>query len=116
VSCHGWSGESPVSSMATLTGSWAVNDPGATNVAQIVISGTKRHVPEDRACRCPSFGNIYTRRGYRGGGQLCDRALRLKGIEAQRQRTSPSCASRRRSRFFYPQISFHQRQGRGHRH
>ncbi len=59
VSCHGWSGESPVSSMATLTGSWAVNDPGATNVAQIVISGTKRHLPEG-ALSMPSFGNIYT--------------------------------------------------------
>jgi len=59
VSCHGWSGESRVSSMATLTGSWAVNDPGATNVAQIVISGTKRHVPED-ALSMPAFGASYS--------------------------------------------------------
>ena len=55
VSCHGWTGESPVSPMATLTGAWAVNDPAATNVAQIVISGTKRHTP-DGALSMPAFG------------------------------------------------------------
>lgn len=59
VSCHGWSGESAVSPMATLTGAWAVNDPVATNVAQIVISGTKRHTPED-ALSMPAFGRSYT--------------------------------------------------------
>jgi len=59
VSCHGWSGESPVSPMATLTGAWAVNDPAATNVAQIVISGTKRDTPEG-ALSMPAFGNAYS--------------------------------------------------------
>jgi mono/diheme cytochrome c family protein len=59
VSCHGWSGESGISPMATLTGAWAVNDPAATNVAQIVISGTKRHTP-DGALSMPAFGNAYT--------------------------------------------------------
>jgi mono/diheme cytochrome c family protein len=59
VSCHGWSGESPISSFATLTGAWTVNDPGATNVAQIVISGTKRHTPAD-AVSMPAFGNAYS--------------------------------------------------------
>jgi mono/diheme cytochrome c family protein len=59
VSCHGWSGESPVSPFATLTGAWAVNDPSATNVAQIVISGTRRHVPAD-AISMPAFGNAYS--------------------------------------------------------
>ena len=59
VSCHGWSGESAVSPTATLTGAWAVNDPAATNVAQIVISGTKRHTPED-ALSMPAFGHAYT--------------------------------------------------------
>jgi len=59
VSCHGWSGEGPVSTMATLTGASAVNDPGATNVAQIVISGTKRHTPEG-ALSMPAFGHSYT--------------------------------------------------------
>ena len=45
VSCHGWSGESLSHLSPRFTGAWAVNDPGATNVAQIVISGTKRHTP-----------------------------------------------------------------------
>src|ERR1700691_1742904 len=59
VSCHGWTGESPVSPSATLTGGWTVNDPGATNVAQIVLSGTKRHTPEG-ALSMPAFGNAYS--------------------------------------------------------
>ena len=59
VSCHGWSGESSISLFATLTGAWAVNDPGATNVAQIVISGTKRYTPEG-AVSMPAFGNGYS--------------------------------------------------------
>src|SRR5579863_4416702 len=59
VSCHGWSGESPIAPFATFTGAWAVNDPGATNVAQIVISGTKRHAPAD-AVSMPAFGNAYS--------------------------------------------------------
>jgi len=59
VSCHGWSGESPIAPFATFTGAWAVNDPGATNVAQIVISGTKRHTPAD-TISMPAFGNAYS--------------------------------------------------------
>ena len=59
ASCHGWTGESPVSPFATLTGAWAVNDPGATNVAQIVISGTRRRTPDD-AVSMPAFGNAYS--------------------------------------------------------
>jgi mono/diheme cytochrome c family protein len=59
VSCHGWTGESSLSPFATLTGAWAVNDPSATNVAQIVISGTRRHSPPD-AVTMPAFGNAYS--------------------------------------------------------
>jgi mono/diheme cytochrome c family protein len=59
VSCHGRTGESSISPFATLTGAWAVNDPSATNVAQIVISGTRRHVPED-AVSMPAFGTVYS--------------------------------------------------------
>jgi mono/diheme cytochrome c family protein len=59
VSCHGWTGESPISSFATLTGAWAVNDPSATNVAQIMISGTKRDTPKD-AISMPAFGDAYS--------------------------------------------------------
>jgi mono/diheme cytochrome c family protein len=59
VSCHGWTGESLLSPFATLTGAWAVNDPSATNVAQIVISGTRRHTPPD-AVSMPAFGSAYS--------------------------------------------------------
>jgi mono/diheme cytochrome c family protein len=59
VSCHGWTGESSISPFATLTGAWAVNDPSATNVAQIVISGTRRHTPEN-AVSMPAFGSAYS--------------------------------------------------------
>jgi mono/diheme cytochrome c family protein len=59
VSCHGWTGESSISPFATVTGAWAVNDPSATNVAQIVISGTKRHTPAD-AVSMPAFGAAYS--------------------------------------------------------
>jgi mono/diheme cytochrome c family protein len=55
VSCHGWTGESPISPFATLAGTWAVNDPSATNVAQIVISGTRRSTPPG-AISMPAFG------------------------------------------------------------
>ena len=59
VSCHGWTGESSISSFATLTGSRTVNDPSAINVAQIVISGTRRHTPAN-AVSMPAFGSAYS--------------------------------------------------------
>jgi len=59
VSCHGWTGESPISPFATITGAWAVNDPTAINVAEVVIHGTKRHHPPD-AISMPAFGNAYS--------------------------------------------------------
>jgi mono/diheme cytochrome c family protein len=60
VSCHGWSGKSAVSRFATLTGSAAVNDPSAANVAQIVISGTRRLTPDYGALSMPSFGHAFS--------------------------------------------------------
>ena len=59
VSCHGWTGESSVSPMATLTGAAAVNDPSGTNVAQIVLWGTTRLTP-DGALSMPAFGHAYS--------------------------------------------------------
>jgi mono/diheme cytochrome c family protein len=59
VSCHDWTGKSAISPFATLTGAWAVNDPAATNVVQIVISGTKRRNPPD-AISMPAFGDAYS--------------------------------------------------------
>jgi mono/diheme cytochrome c family protein len=59
VSCHGWTGESPISPFATLTGALSVNDPSAINIVQIVLSGTRRQTPED-AVSMPAFGNAYS--------------------------------------------------------
>jgi mono/diheme cytochrome c family protein len=59
VSCHDWTGDSAATPLATLTGSRAVNDPGATNVAQIVISGTRRHTPPG-AVSMPAFGGSHS--------------------------------------------------------
>jgi mono/diheme cytochrome c family protein len=58
VSCHGWSGDSPLTPFATLTGARAVNDPTAINVAQVVISGTRRQMPG--AVSMPAFGSAYS--------------------------------------------------------
>jgi mono/diheme cytochrome c family protein len=59
ASCHSWTGVSPISQFATISGSRAVNDPTATNVAQIVISGTMRHVPAG-VISMPAFGSSYS--------------------------------------------------------
>ena len=59
ASCHSWSGVSPISAFATLTGARAVNDPSATNVAQIVISGTSRITPPG-VLSMPAFGSAYS--------------------------------------------------------
>ncbi len=59
VSCHGWSGVSDVSPYATLTGARAVNDPHATNVAQIVLAGMKRTSPAG-ITEMPGFGDAYS--------------------------------------------------------
>src|SRR5271163_550999 len=45
VSCHNWTGVSAITPFATIAGARAVNDRTATNVAQIVISGTLRSSP-----------------------------------------------------------------------
>src|SRR5215470_7883469 len=58
ASCHSWTGVSALSPFATISGSRAVNDPAATNVAQIVISGTQRFTPG--AMSMPAFGSTYT--------------------------------------------------------
>ena len=58
VSCHDWTGVSALSPFATISGSRAVNDPSATNVAQIVISGTRRFT--SGGLSMPAFGSTYT--------------------------------------------------------
>jgi mono/diheme cytochrome c family protein len=59
VSCHSWTGVSAISPFATIAGTRAVNDPTATNVAQIVISGTTRHTPRG-VVSMPAFGSIFS--------------------------------------------------------
>ena len=59
VSCHNWTGVSAISPYATIAGTRAVNDPHATNVAQIVISGTTRQMPPG-VLSMPAFGGIYS--------------------------------------------------------
>lgn len=59
ASCHAWTGVSPVTHYATLTGVRAVNDPTATNVAQAVIHGVNRETPQGRIFM-PAFGAGYS--------------------------------------------------------
>jgi mono/diheme cytochrome c family protein len=59
VSCHSWTGLSAVSPFATISGARGVNDASATNVAQIVLSGTVRHSP-DGVVSMPAFGASYS--------------------------------------------------------
>ena len=55
--CHGWTGESPVLSNATLTGVRAVNDPTATNIVQAVLSGAPA---AGGGTGMPAFGSAYS--------------------------------------------------------
>jgi mono/diheme cytochrome c family protein len=57
--CHDWSGVSPVIPYATLTGVRSVNDPTATNVVQVILSGAHRQFADERATM-PAFGDAYS--------------------------------------------------------
>ncbi|MBN9555296.1 MAG: cytochrome c [Alphaproteobacteria bacterium] len=59
ASCHDWTGISPLSKYATLTGARAVNDPSATNVAQAIITGVDR-TTEQGHIFMPAFGDAYS--------------------------------------------------------
>ncbi|HUN99687.1 MAG TPA: cytochrome c [Bradyrhizobium sp.] len=59
ASCHDWTGVSPVTGYATLTGVRAVNDPSAVNVAQAVINGVNRTTAEGKIFM-PAFGEGYS--------------------------------------------------------
>ena len=59
MSCHNWTGESAITPYATLAGARAVNDRTATNVAQIVISGTERHTLSG-VVSMPDFGGTHS--------------------------------------------------------
>jgi mono/diheme cytochrome c family protein len=57
ASCHGWTGVSALTPVATLTGARAINDPTATNVAQIILSGGQRQTGH---ALMPPFGQSYS--------------------------------------------------------
>jgi mono/diheme cytochrome c family protein len=57
--CHGWSGLSSNLPKATLTGTRAINDPTAGNVAQVILRGGQRHT-SDESVYMPNFGAAYS--------------------------------------------------------
>lgn len=57
--CHGWDGKGQLTTYATLTGARAVNDPSATNVAQIILQGSRRTTPNGQVFM-PAFGAAYS--------------------------------------------------------
>lgn len=59
--CHGWTGETQSVPHATLTGTRAVNDPSAINVAQAVLHGSKQ-LPSDGSVAMPAFASAYSDR------------------------------------------------------
>ena len=58
VGCHQWTGNNPMSPRASLTGSRAINDPSAVNVAQMVLHGSDTQA-EDGKLGMPAFGTAY---------------------------------------------------------
>jgi mono/diheme cytochrome c family protein len=59
VGCHGWSGVNSGLPKAALTGTRAINDPSAANVAQVIIRGGQRHAG-DESVYMPNFGSTYS--------------------------------------------------------
>jgi mono/diheme cytochrome c family protein len=59
VHCHDWTGVSQISPFATIAGARGVNDRTATNVVQILLSGTKRETPNG-VLSMPAFGSTYS--------------------------------------------------------
>jgi mono/diheme cytochrome c family protein len=59
ASCHSWSGAGSLTALATLNGSRAVNDPTATNVALVVLSGANRRTAQGPSVM-PAFGHAYS--------------------------------------------------------
>ena len=57
--CHDWTGISPLTPYATLTGARALNDPSAMNVVQVVLGGERRG-DDPTAPFMPSFEAAYS--------------------------------------------------------
>lgn len=58
--CHGWTGANSLVSHATLTGTRAVNDPTATNVALAVLRGAGPLPASGDIAVMPAFGSAYS--------------------------------------------------------
>jgi mono/diheme cytochrome c family protein len=59
ASCHGWTGKSPISGLATIVGARSVNDPSGLNVAQVILFGGGRK-PGEAGMAMPAFGDAYS--------------------------------------------------------
>jgi mono/diheme cytochrome c family protein len=57
--CHGWSGKDSVITTANLTGTRAVNDPTAVNVAQVILHGAEHRAAQHTA-DMPSFDSVFS--------------------------------------------------------
>ena len=78
--CHSWTGTGSYVPHATLTGTRAVNDPTATNVALAVLRGASTLPPSGDIAVMPAFGAGVVGRGNRGRVELRDRALRRQAV------------------------------------
>jgi mono/diheme cytochrome c family protein len=58
ASCHAWTGVGSLDARATLTGSRAINDPSAINVAKMVLRGSDRQAA-DGTPAMPAFAAAY---------------------------------------------------------
>jgi mono/diheme cytochrome c family protein len=58
--CHGWTGVNRHVPHTTLTGTRAVNDPTATNVALAVLRGAGTLPPSSDIATMPAFGGVYS--------------------------------------------------------
>jgi mono/diheme cytochrome c family protein len=58
ASCHSWTGVSALSTRASLTGTRAINDPSAVNVAQMILRGSESKNPDGQLAM-PAFGAAY---------------------------------------------------------
>jgi mono/diheme cytochrome c family protein len=59
ASCHGWTGQSPISGLASIAGARSVNDPSGVNLAQVVLFGGGRK-PGEAGMAMPAFGDAYS--------------------------------------------------------
>jgi mono/diheme cytochrome c family protein len=59
ASCHGWNGEGVQTDYGSLRGAQTVNDPGATNLIQVILHGSAIQTPEGHLSM-PAFGAALT--------------------------------------------------------